>query len=63
MTEQSSEKQVLGKVTEMDRYLFDLKGYLVIRRALSKTEVTDCNGSLDEMQDCKAAILCIFWRP
>ena len=46
MTEQSSEKQVLGEVTEMDRYF-------VIRRALSKTEVTDCNGSLDEMQDCK----------
>ena len=53
MTEQSSEKQVFGKVTEMDRYLFDLNGYLVIRGALSETEVTYCNGSLDEMQDCK----------
>lgn len=53
MTEQSSEKQVLGKVTEMDRYLFDLNGYLVIRGALSETEVTDCNDSLDEMHDCK----------
>jgi hypothetical protein len=38
--------------TEMERYLFDLNGYLVLRNALSSDEVADCNASLDSMQDC-----------
>lgn len=39
-------------LTEMERYLFDLNGYLVLRNALSPDEVSACNGLLDEMQDC-----------
>ena len=52
MIAKNSNTQVSTEVTEMDRYLFDLNGYLIIRGALSKNEVADCNDSLDEMQNC-----------
>ena len=39
-------------VTEMDRFLFDLRGYLVLRRALNAVEVAECKAILDELQDC-----------
>lgn len=39
-------------LSDMDRYLFDLNGYLVLRGALSPEEVAACNASLDELQDC-----------
>lgn len=37
--------------TEMERYLFDLRGYLVLKNALSAEEVTACNRILDGLQD------------
>ena len=52
MIAKNSNTQVSTEVTEMDRYLFDLNGYLIIRGALSEKEVADCNESLDEMQNC-----------
>jgi hypothetical protein len=33
--------------TELDEYLFDLNGFVVIRGALSKEEVADCNARID----------------
>ncbi|MDE0113699.1 MAG: phytanoyl-CoA dioxygenase family protein [Albidovulum sp.] len=37
--------------TEMDRYLFDLNGFLVLKNVLSDDEVAACNTVLDELQD------------
>jgi hypothetical protein len=39
-------------LTDMERYLFDLNGYLILRGALSLQEVAACNESLDALQDC-----------
>ena len=36
--------------SDMERYLFDLNGYFVIRGALSQTEVEACNEVLDGLQ-------------
>jgi hypothetical protein len=33
--------------TELDEYLFDLQGFVVVRGALSKAEVADCNARID----------------
>lgn len=38
-------------LTEMERYLFDLKGFLVLKGALSPAEVAACNATLDTLQD------------
>ena len=40
-------------VTPMQRYLFDLRGYLTLERALSQEEVAQCNDVLDGLQDTK----------
>ncbi len=40
-------------LSEMDRYLFDLKGFIVLRGALSPEEVAACNETLDELQDIR----------
>lgn len=42
----------LSALTDMERYLFDLNGFIVIRNALSDEEVAACNAVLDTMQDC-----------
>ena len=34
-------------VPDLDTYLFDLRGYVHLRAALSAAEVDDCNGCLD----------------
>ncbi|MCP4304479.1 MAG: hypothetical protein GY788_06290, partial [bacterium] len=39
-------------ISEMDRYLFDLNGFLVIKGALSGKELAECNATLDTLQDC-----------
>ena len=39
-------------LTDMERYLFDLNGYLILQGALSPQEVAACNASLDSLQDC-----------
>jgi hypothetical protein len=36
--------------TEMERYLFDLNGYLILRNALSPEEVAACNATYDELE-------------
>ena len=38
-------------LTDMERYLFDLNGFIVIRNALSAEEVAECNAVLDTMQN------------
>ena len=37
-------------VTEIERYLFDLNGFLVLKNALQPDEVAACNATLDAMQ-------------
>ena len=39
-----------GQLSEMERYLFDLNGFIILRGALSKEEIADCNSVLDNMQ-------------
>ena len=53
MMELNVENEASAKINDMDRYLFDLNGYLILRGALSVDEVAACNLSLDEMQNCK----------
>ncbi len=38
-------------VTEMDRYLFDLNGYLILKNALTPDQVDAMNATYDEVQD------------
>lgn len=38
-------------VTEMDRYLFDLNGYLILKNALTPEQVDAMNATYDEVQD------------
>lgn len=38
--------------TEMERYLFDLNGFIVLRAALDPVELAGCNEALDALQDC-----------
>jgi len=45
---------VSAGLSDMDRYLFDLNGFLILKNALSAQEVAACNGVLDTMQDCGA---------
>ncbi len=39
--------------SEMERYLFDLNGYIVLKQALSADEVAACNEVLDDLQDTR----------
>ncbi|XOV90083.1 MAG: phytanoyl-CoA dioxygenase family protein [Pseudomonadota bacterium] len=41
-------------VSELDTYLFDLQGYLLLRHALTPTEVAELNAALDPMTSLKA---------
>ena len=41
----------LKHCTAMERYLFDLNGFIVLKGALSSDEVANCNCILDELQD------------
>lgn len=41
-----------GKMTEMERYLFDLNGFIILKGALDQGEVAACNAVLDDLQDC-----------
>jgi hypothetical protein len=43
-----SEQPVGQPCTDMERYLFDLNGYLVIPNALSSDELAACNATLDD---------------
>ena len=37
----------MKKVSQLDEYLFDLNGYLIIENALSKKELKDLNNILE----------------
>ena len=41
-----------SKLSDMERYLFDLNGYIVLRGALDHHELGKLNAILDELQDC-----------
>jgi len=38
-------------LTDMERYLFDLNGFIVLKGALSKAEIAACNETLDGLQN------------
>jgi hypothetical protein len=38
-------------VTDLDKYLFDLRGYIVVEDVLSTDEVAEMNGLIDEHYD------------
>lgn len=40
-------------LTDLDVYLFDLRGFLILENALSPKEVADCNAILDDLQRLK----------
>ena len=39
-----------GQLSDMERYLFDLNGFLVLKGALSEDEAAACNSVLDVRQ-------------
>ena len=41
----------IGNLTEEERYLFDLQGYLVLRQAISGDEIAQMNRAIDKHQD------------
>ena len=43
----------MKKVSQLDEYLFDLNGYLIIENALSKKELKDLNNILDKLKSLK----------
>lgn len=43
-------------ITEMEEYLFDLRGYLILKRALTPEQVKACNESYDEIQEAAKSI-------
>ncbi|HEV7274926.1 MAG TPA: phytanoyl-CoA dioxygenase family protein [Devosiaceae bacterium] len=42
--------------TEMEEYLFDLNGYLILKNALSPAEVAACNATYDELEEAARSI-------
>ena len=45
----------LYTVSEEEKYYFDLRGYLVVRNALTPEEVGECNAAIDHFADQIAA--------
>ena len=45
----AEERMSTGTITDLDRYLFDLRGYLVLRNAVSKDQVAAMNAIVDTM--------------
>lgn len=43
----------MKKPTELERYLFDLNGYIVVKNALKKSEVNACNKIIDKLKNLK----------
>jgi len=43
----------MKKPTELERYLFDLNGYIVVKNALKKSEVKACNKIIDKLKNLK----------
>ena len=45
----------LYTISEEEKYYFDLRGYLVVRNALTPEEVGECNAAIDHFADQIAA--------
>ena len=43
----------MKKPTELERYLFDLNGYIEVKNALKKSEVNACNKIIDKLKNLK----------
>ncbi len=43
----------MKKPTELERYLFDLNGYIVVKNALNKFEINACNKIIDKLKNLK----------
>jgi len=43
----------MKKPTELERYLFDLNGYIVVKNALNKFEIKACNNIIDKLKNLK----------
>ena len=43
------------KPTELEKYLFDLKGYLILKKAISSKELRECNKIIDKLKNLKNA--------
>ena len=41
------------KPSQLEKYLFDLNGYILIKRALKKKEVEECNKIIDKLKNLK----------
>ena len=41
------------KISEIDKYLFDLNGYIVVKNALKKSEINACNKIIDKLKNIK----------
>ena len=41
------------KINEIDKYLFDLNGYIIIKNALKKIEINACNKIIDNLRKLK----------
>jgi len=41
------------KISEIDKYLFDLNGYIVVKNALKKSEINACNKIIDKLKNKK----------
>ena len=42
--------------TEMEEYLFDLNGYLILKGALTPAQVAACNATYDEIEEATKSI-------
>lgn len=42
--------KIIAQLSERDRYFFDLRGFLIIRGALSRDELAGCNAIVDRLQ-------------
>lgn len=51
-----NEHQSIKATTDMEDYLFDLRGYLILKQALTPQQVDACNASYDEMEAAAASI-------
>lgn len=47
----NAQTQITPSVSEMDRYLFDLNGYLIIKNALTPAQVDAMNTTYDEVEE------------
>ena len=39
--------------SKLEKYLFDLNGYIIIKNALNKLEVKECNKIIDKLKNLK----------